>query len=839
MNLSPRALCEALIQLDCEEDVISLLTSEGFWDDSRVWRHYGDVENNWGQSGNQQSLAEAALAEKIVNSVDATLIGKCLEAGIDPESAEAPQSIRAAVSRFYDVGTDKVATGGRVIDWTPDKRRVVAETIALIATGSKDRISLTISDLGEGQTPDRVPDTILSLNKSNKMRVPFVQGQFNQGGTGALRFAGRQNLQLVITRRNPMFVPEDAIERDRQWSFTIVRRERPSQTHSRNSIYTYLAPVAVGGGRDGSIMAFDADCLGIFPDAMSPYGRTATHGTAVKLYEYNFIGERSNILRGRSLFTRLDLLLPQIALPVRVYEMRPRTNGKLLPQGSRETTLDGLIRRLGESANLENGFPVAVPFSPMGEKLTAIIYAGRKSGSSFGEDDDDLEEGATRRKVGGLKRYRRREGVIFVRNGQTQGMLPKEFFQRPGAKMKPLADDLLVFVDCDVLSPDTREDLFMASRDRLVDGAFKLALITELEAALANCEELKELRNRRQQQELEERLKDDKPLTDVLASLIDSSPNLRQLLRLGTRIQSPLKLVANETDKTKPPKLQPFPSYFSLRGYSPGSTLKRTCPINQRTRFTFDTDVRDGYFVRRDERERGFFDCIAEDRTPISLSGPNLKSGVATITVSLPESVEPGDVLNLRFETRDPFNAFLNEAQILVTDAAEKRDTPPGPPRIPGERKKGRGEKGPSTLSPPEIQKVYRHEWESHGFTEQTALEVKTIGYEDDESEIRRFLVNMDNGALLNEAAQKRLSIELARNQFLYGNVLVGLALLVDDQQRPVNPSAESEIETHKTIETSIACVTRALAPFILAIASLGAVDLGEGLQVDGLEEAA
>jgi hypothetical protein len=838
MSLSPKALCEALLKLDREEDVISLLRSQGLWDEPSVWRHYGDVENNWGQSGNQQSLAEAALAEKVVNSVDATLIGKCLESGIDPQSAEAPQSIRAAVSRFYDVGTDKLATGGRVMDWTPEKRRQVAETIALIATGSKDAIAITVSDMGEGQTPDRVPDTILSLNKSNKMRVPFVQGQFNQGGTGALRFAGRHNLQLVITRRNPKFLISGATERDSEWSFTIVRRERPSQTHSRNSIYTYLAPLGVQDSRDGSILSFAADALGLFPDAGSPYGRMATHGTAVKLYEYNFMGERSNILRGRSLFTRLDLLLPQIALPIRVYEMRPRANGKLLPPGSRETTLDGLVRRLNESSNLEAGFPVSVPFSPMGEKLTAIIYAGRRTGS-LADEDDDLDESASRRKVGGLKRYRRREGVIFVRNGQTQGTLPKEFFQRPGAKMKPLADDLLLFVDCDVLSPDTREDLFMASRDRLVDGPFKLALVTELEAALANCEELKELRNRRQQQELEDRLKDDKPLTDVLASLIDSSPNLRQLLRLGTRIPSPLKLVANETDSLKLPKLKAFPSFFSLRGYSTGSPLQRTCPVNQRSRFTFDTDVQDGYFVRRDERERGSFDCIAEGGTPISLSGPNLKSGVATITVSLPENAEPGDVLRLRFETRDPFNTFVNEVHISIVEAAEKREAPTGKPREPGERKKGQGGKGPSTLSPPDIQKVYREDWDQHGFTERTALEVKTIGYEEDGGEIRRFLVNMDNGALLHEAAQKRLPIELARNQFLYGNVLVGLAMLVDDEQRPAPSSDEPSSESISTIEQSISGVTRALAPFLLAIASLGASDLGQALEVDGLEEAA
>ena len=57
--------------------------------------------------------------------------------------------------------------------------------------------------LRRGSDPRKISATIMSLSKSNKMYIPFVQGQFNQGGTGALRFCGKHNLQLVISRRNP------------------------------------------------------------------------------------------------------------------------------------------------------------------------------------------------------------------------------------------------------------------------------------------------------------------------------------------------------------------------------------------------------------------------------------------------------------------------------------------------------------------------------------------------------------------------------------------------------------------------------------------------------------
>ena len=48
-----------------------------------------------------------------------------------------------------------------------------------------------------------MPDTFLSLDKSNKLRIPFVQGKFNMGGTGVFEFCGPNGLQLIVTRRNP------------------------------------------------------------------------------------------------------------------------------------------------------------------------------------------------------------------------------------------------------------------------------------------------------------------------------------------------------------------------------------------------------------------------------------------------------------------------------------------------------------------------------------------------------------------------------------------------------------------------------------------------------------
>ena len=146
--------------------------------------------------GNQSSTAEGALVEKLVNSVDAVLMGECWASGIEPNSSEAPRSIKHAVALYFGDGS-RPETQGDLSNWPNKKLRKVANLITLAATGKKTNPSITVVDAGEGQTPNSLPPTILSLDKKNKIDIHFVQGKFNMGGTGALRFCGENNLQLV------------------------------------------------------------------------------------------------------------------------------------------------------------------------------------------------------------------------------------------------------------------------------------------------------------------------------------------------------------------------------------------------------------------------------------------------------------------------------------------------------------------------------------------------------------------------------------------------------------------------------------------------------------------
>src|ERR1700687_5119789 len=113
-QMTPAELCMSLMRADTEEEVVSLLTEAGYWDDAKVWRYLGDDENNFATIGNQQSEAVAALIEKIINSVDSRLTNACRIHGVEPNGPEAPTSIRDAVARFFEgkaVGTHSAEAG--------------------------------------------------------------------------------------------------------------------------------------------------------------------------------------------------------------------------------------------------------------------------------------------------------------------------------------------------------------------------------------------------------------------------------------------------------------------------------------------------------------------------------------------------------------------------------------------------------------------------------------------------------------------------------------------------------------------------------------------------------
>jgi hypothetical protein len=804
--------------------VIEILQEQRLWDDPSLWRYYGDREDNFSTIGNQQSRPEAALVEKVVNAVDAVLMNECWMRGIPPEDVRAPRTIYEAVALFFAGDASRCDTLGHIEHWTDRRRTEVSRLITLAATGARPASEgsrnpcFTVSDAGEGQTPSSMPLTLLSLDKKNKARIRFVQGKFNMGGTGVLQFSGRHNLQFVVSRRNPA-IPQIAppAESDGMWGFTVVRREDPPPGQ-KSSVYTYLAPVAADKKPGtGGVLCFQSESLPIFPVGPNAYEREATWGTAIKVYEYAATGFRTMMFRKGGLLPRLDVLLPEIALPIRLHECREYGGEEAR---SFETTLTGLTVRLEDNKadNLEDNFPTTFQFMARGERMVAKTYAFRK------------EKAMT---------YRKNEGIVFTVNGQTHAHLPTSFFSRKAVGMGRLDDSILVIVDCTDLTGRAREDLFMNSRDRLRNGDLRDAIEHELEIVIRDHQGLRELRERRRREEVESKLRDSKPLQEALELILKSSPSLRSLFLPGTRLSNPFK-TKDVASGDLPYKGRPNPTYFKLYKVPYGERLDRTAAINMRFRIVFETDVVNDYFYRLENK--GIFKLSstkAGRAKEVSSYSLNLQNGRATLNVRLPEDSSVGDVIDYEAHVVDDTLPlpFVNRFMVTVAPPQQVRggsDTRTKPP-APGN---GHQRELPTGLAIPDIHEIYESDWDKrrHKFDHFSALEIVQEEAEDTEtadnghSAIYSFYVNMDNIYFKTESKSSKEDLKILKARWLYGLALIGMALIQADAK--VNDSDEAKEKEEQpenaeaiTLAERVFRISAAVAPVLLPLVeSLGSL---------------
>ncbi len=821
-------LCLSLMNADTEDKVIELLTASGYWDSNKSWRCLGDMENNYSVIGSQQSRADAALVEKLVNSIDARLMDECARTGIDPEGELAPPDIRHAVAQLVEKHPKpEIETSGRISEWTPAERTVFARDITVAATGSRHQPSFTIADSGEGQTPNSIPDTLLSLNKSNKLKIPFVQGKFNMGGTGVLRFCGNHSLQLVLSRRDPAIVNKSNPDpSDTLWSFTVVRREEPKGTE-RSSVFRYLAPLnCQSSPGKGGVLRFNSETFPIFPETNSAYAREAEWGTLIKLYEYNATGFRSHMLLPNGLLNKVDLLLPEPALPIRFHECRDYVGHT----GSFDTTLTGVGVRLSDdkAENMESGFPSFCPINIDGQVLHATIYAFKK---------------------GKAKTYRRNEGIIFVLNGQTHASIDTNFFRTGKVGLGYIADSLLIKVECNNLNGRSIEDLFMNSRDRLSnDSELKQKIMPALASMLKAHTALRELKNRRREEEISEKLQNNKPLAETLEAILKQSPTLSQLFLPGARISNPFKN-KNVTDETSEFLGEKFPTYFRFKGLEYGKILKRECNINRSCRITLETDAENEYFARKESPGEASISI----GTSIPLQdyvGPNPNNGLASLTFELPQDVNVGDTIALNITVTDTSRTepFINHAEIKILPEAKKQKSTGGRGKPPSD-KDGNKRDIPSKLSLPEIYPVSESDWKNYDpeFDKHTALRIVSKGPEVDNGNIENkhshydFYINEDNIDLKSELKTSGNEEKLVKSQFTYGMVLSGLALLYHQSK---NNNSDDDLPTFdgnpQSIEEKVAEFSSALSPFIVPmINALGLIEFDDDFVESPSEQAA
>lgn len=746
--------CLNLLQSETEEKVVEVLKKYGYWADRSAWKPYGDMPNNRSIVGNQQSSSVAALVEKLVNSIDAILMAECYRKGIDPKSSKAPKSMREAAELYFGI------KDGRIQTVDASKRREFAERIQLVATGTKESPAYLIVDDGEGQSPDKFEDTFLSLARENKTKIPFVQGKHNQGGTGVLQFAGINSFQLIISKRQP-YAPSEGKESEK-WGFTLVRRLDADEDHPQ-STYVYLAP-------NGKILSFDADTLplrpGKFPYA---YEEEVSAGTCIKVWNYR-------LQKGLKTIATLDLryalerFLQEPVLPVRICERRASYKAHYY-----DTTMSGLAAVLEDNRDdIELSDASLLKVNGVGDvKLRVVVI------KEIMESD---------------KKDRYPFGIFFVMNGQLHGEESYNYISRK-TNLAYVAGSMIVIVDCTDLPSRVREDLFMASRDRMRQIDEKVALEEAIIDYIKDHPGIKELnairRQRRQQSALSE-----EETAKVIQNLVRSDPTLAQLFGKGELIRVPGKDIAEKA----PFVGQKFPTYFRLHN-EPKSGLVKHCPKNRPCKIDFETDAANDYFERIDDPGH-----IETRGLPQKLS-QNLWDGRATLKFGLPDSVNVGDEFSVEVLVNDVSRVepFKSVFKIHVDPETEATDRPPIP------------SKGAALAAIPKVKEVTRPEWGLYKFDEMSAIKIDPA---DETGNVLDIAINLDNIYLRNDIARrKNIDASLLTYWFKWGLVLLALGMINSEKrlkENNENSNEESEQEgMYERIERACMGIAATLIPVI------------------------
>lgn len=740
------ALFTRLLAAGTEDEVQAILDGEGLATDNTKWTPYGDNEAFYGVVENQQAHPIPALVEKVTNGIDAILEKRVREEGIDIRSKEAPGSVREALDRYFpnhrnwDVG---------------DARRRQARELQIVASGPRRDTSLLIYDDGVGQAPEDFGRTFLSLLRGNKNDVHFVQGKYNMGGAGAIAFCGDRRFQLVASKRYNGSAP---------LGFTLLRRHPPELAAAagrKNTWYEYLV-------FDGQVASVDVDGLDIGLD-----GRQFSTGSLLKLYSYR-LPEGARSIISRDLNLSLNEYLFEPALPFLTVDNNERYPDNKAPV----TAVYGLKRRLeADTETVETRFSEVSSTHEFGELgVTVYVFKARSRGQGVKETKQYIQR----------EYFKNDMTVLFSLNGQVHGSYTSEFVTR-ALKMPLLKDYLLIHVDCSNLVLGVRNELFMASRDRLRAGDTADAIRKHLREILLDSE-LKAIAKRRKASlnmngadagQMLRELTRNLPMNDALTKI------LRQTFDLPDRPAGTAEKTREERDRPrrKPRDAPPFdpkryPSAFKAKGGDgqEGQVKLYRLPAGGSRTIAFATDVENEYFDRTDDPGQltvalmrpataggggGKSALPSQEGEALAVTRASPADGTIKIGLRATGEVTTGDLIELKATLSSPQGDLVETVLVRIADP----ELQPPKPRPEAEPPLGIPELVLCSKEGGEGRKAW-DELQEAGVDMDFDVVVQPYV---DEDKLARIYVNVDSSVLkdFNRGAKSTEAAELAERRYI------------------------------------------------------------------------
>ncbi|MBI5475123.1 MAG: hypothetical protein HY964_00115 [Ignavibacteriales bacterium] len=458
-------------------------------------------------------------------------------------------------------------------------RNEIAQDIQILADPNSPRgdTSLIIFDNGEGQHPQEFPNTFLSLLRGNKNDIKFVQGKYNMGGAGALVYCGEKRYQLVASKR---------YDGTGNFGFSLLRIHpltKEEEETKKNTYYEYFCP-------DGKIPEFPIDELGL-----NLYRCKFRTGTIIKLYSYDLPPGSKSVI-SRDLNQSINEYLHNPALPIYIIDRKeryPKDTGL-------ERIMFGISNRLlyQKDKYVDRQFSLEITGNKEVGKIraTVTVFKVKNEEKTVKEFKDTIQN----------EFFKNNMSVAFSLNGQVHGFYTSEFITR-ALKYKLLKDYLLIHVDCTNMTLHYRNNLFMASRDRLKNGK-ESEVIRCLLADYLRKSELNDIYKQRKDSfsadtsdanELLKKFSKDLPLNPEMLKLLKQTFKLEEIDKKKDETEKDKKKTDRKPKTEEPFVSQRYPSIFKIDGKpDKDGKLVKTIPLGGDKTIRFDTDVENEYFDR-------------------------------------------------------------------------------------------------------------------------------------------------------------------------------------------------------------------------------------------------
>ena len=716
-------------------DVESIVTRLG---KGLEWIPLGDNAGNYGII-NMAADPYDGITERITNAIDAMIE---LEVELNPALKRCP-SPRKAIEEIHGLkdGNLRWCEQARIGELASDIK------VKFLDSGEPKRPTIEIQDLGIGQHPQDFPNTLLSLNKDYKVSKLYLMGAFGQGGQTSF---ANCTYGIIVSRKHPRLLTQD--QKD-MVGWTIVRYKDPSTP----------AVFYKQGWWEYCVESGTRSVLTVKPDKLT---KTFNNGTLIRLVSYEMPKGTSDVLQPASTaWSFLSQSLFDPLLPIRLFEARKDYQPK-------NRALTGLAPRLwgggkGEKATIWKSDSYDLSLGARG--AVRINYWALAP-----TDDNEVWRDIKKGYVSGS------QAVFFTLNGQRHDIETTSFL-RDRVNLVYSCEYVIVQVDCDGLTNQSKKELLSTTRDRFKEGEFKYNLLDEIVEKLCQDRNVLAFERERRTKILSVRTeRDTSNIKRLVGRYIARDPELAELIQARGKDDATGKKQRKERkendseeqdddeirdEELTKPDLKQIPTYLKI------ANARDPIPVEKggNALIRLEVDAEDSYFAQEwDSR----FRVNHKEGITLRRSCSRLRNGKISYYVCCPSSVRVGTTEALRFELDLPEGEPLSVERLIICVN-------------PYERKK---ESGKQKLPEPKIVPVSKQDaalWSQFSWDESSVGKVYIAKSGESESGI---YVSLENQHLRKALQRKKLDKENVRtveDRFVAGIAYYLLLRYIADKKNP------------------------------------------------------